>query len=273
MHEKRVDIQTLGHGTREWIVTDHDCSAVASHRIRMTGISELETGYCMVRCQADSFVVACCEGSAEVLLEGQWRRWDAGTVLLTPPHIWNGMRATPGVPCRLCWVIYDERRGGVPRVATHAPHLVAAGQEPFHTMIRELHREVFGPGDPVMLQNWSDLVHLQALRLAGGKGQFDRLWPLWEQVHAELDQPWTVERLARRAFMSSETLRRLCQDTLGRSPMQQVTHLRMQRAVALLRGTTLTLTDVAHAVGYSDAFAFAKTFKRKMGITPSHYRS
>ena len=40
----------------------------------------------------------------------------------------------------------------------------------------------------------------------------------------------------------------------------------------LVEQESATLTEVAHAVGYSDAFAFSAAFKRIRGVSPSEYR-
>jgi AraC-like DNA-binding protein len=46
----------------------------------------------------------------------------------------------------------------------------------------------------------------------------------------------------------------------------------MLLAARLLRDTTDPLAAVAHTVGYSSEFAFAKAFKRHHGTAPGTYR-
>ena len=49
----------------------------------------------------------------------------------------------------------------------------------------------------------------------------------------------------------------------GLSPVQYIQQLKMNQAKLLLVQTTLSLTEVAHSVGYPDLFSFSKAFKSR----------
>ena len=93
-----------------------------------------------------------------------------------------------------------------------------------------------------------------------------------EEAGAKLDAPWTLGELARRVHLSDEHLRRLCLRELGRSPMQHLTYMRMQRAQALLEISDDKLEVIAPQVGYDSALVFSRAFKRWIGMIPSDYR-
>ncbi len=82
---------------------------------------------------------------------------------------------------------------------------------------------------------------------------------------AQLDYEWTLSELARVAHVSGEHLRRLCTQQLGRTPMRQVTYLRMRRAAELLSTTDEKIESITHAVGYQNPFVFSNTFKKWIG--------
>ncbi len=46
----------------------------------------------------------------------------------------------------------------------------------------------------------------------------------------------------------------------------------MTTAARLLRDTDKTLDQLAAAIGYGSALAFAKAFRREYASTPGHYR-
>ncbi len=92
-------------------------------------------------------------------------------------------------------------------------------------------------------------------------------------MQLDLAREWTLNKLAALTAMSAEHLRRLCQRSIGRSPMQQLTALRIQHAAHLLATTEVKIEAVAHSVGYQNPFAFSNTFKRITGIRPSHFRA
>ncbi|WP_366294949.1 AraC family transcriptional regulator [Paenibacillus sp. AN1007] len=59
----------------------------------------------------------------------------------------------------------------------------------------------------------------------------------------------------------------------GLSPVQYIQQLKMKQAKILLMQTTLSLTEVAHSVGYPDLFSFSKAFKKQVGLPPNRYRT
>lgn len=62
------------------------------------------------------------------------------------------------------------------------------------------------------------------------------------------------------------------QKTLSLSPKEYLVHYRMNRACMLLRDPERKISEVAKAVGYEDALAFSKIFKKSKGVSPSVYR-
>ena len=59
---------------------------------------------------------------------------------------------------------------------------------------------------------------------------------------------------------------------LFQSPQQYLTSCRIDKAVELLRTTSLSVEEICHACGYQDVGAFSKLFKKKLGITPAALR-
>ena len=57
----------------------------------------------------------------------------------------------------------------------------------------------------------------------------------------------------------------------GRTLRDYVEEQRIKRAVGLLTGTDLTLSDIAYECGFSSQSYFSYAFKRRMGTTPREY--
>jgi transcriptional regulator GlxA family with amidase domain len=51
-----------------------------------------------------------------------------------------------------------------------------------------------------------------------------------------------------------------------------VTKTRIDAASAMLRSSSKSVADVAHACGYFDQSAFTRVFRRTVGVTPQQYR-
>lgn len=81
-----------------------------------------------------------------------------------------------------------------------------------------------------------------------------------------------IEDLCHHLNLSRSYLYTIFKKNLNVSAQGYLTHLRMEAACQLLRGTDLTVQEVTHRVGYRDEFTFSKAFKRYSGFSPMIYR-
>lgn len=91
-------------------------------------------------------------------------------------------------------------------------------------------------------------------------------------MHERPAEPWTVEDIGRLVGMSRSALHQRFVDLVGQTPMQYLTQWRMQRAASLLRECNTTVAMVAQEVGYDTEAAFARAFKRLVGMAPGAWR-
>ncbi|MGH1484788.1 MAG: AraC family transcriptional regulator [Cellvibrionaceae bacterium] len=90
--------------------------------------------------------------------------------------------------------------------------------------------------------------------------------------HNDYAADWTVEKLAEEANMSRSLFSNRFKEYLKLSPIQYVTHWRMQNAQRLLSESTLSIEQIASDVGYESLASFSKAFKRGVGKNPGEYR-
>jgi AraC-like DNA-binding protein len=110
---------------------------------------------------------------------------------------------------------------------------------------------------PTTEQHLRDLVLLRRVR---------------DRIDREYAQPLDVEALARGAHMSAGHLSRQFRLAYGESPYSYLMTRRIERAMALLRGGDLTVTEVCFAVGCSSLGTFSTRFTELVGVPPSVYR-
>jgi AraC-like DNA-binding protein len=259
--------------SRAWLEGFPACHALQQHRILHLGIEETRFPTRVVRTrQTTTYFLACLAGKGRVLIDGRWQICQAGYACLLPAHTLNAFEAVPKSRWEFCWVCYQRPKEQRPIADAHTPVMARYDPHPLCAAILGLMLESSGPAQPNLMQGWADLVHAYVLRFAHASDQPDQLRLLWERVAAHLVEDWSVARLAREAGYSSEHLRRLCQRQLGRSPMRQITYLRMRRAAELLTTTDRKLESIAQEVGYRNAFVFSNTFTKWVGRRPSDYR-
>ena len=92
-------------------------------------------------------------------------------------------------------------------------------------------------------------------------------------LHADPARPWTVAALADAVASSRSALVERFVRMLGRPPIRYLTEWRLGLASGLLRSTTMSVAEVAEAVGYGSEAAFSRAFKRARGRSPAHWRT
>lgn len=271
---RRFLVRADDSDSREWLQQGRVCPLLVQHHIAHAGIMEAREPYEVVRGElSGTFMLACFEGEGEVLTDGKWKRIRAGQACLLPPFVMNAMRCLPGNPWKFAWVRYLESRETRPIVSSFSPLSGAYDSDSLRATIAGLHAECGETaGIPSALHHWCELLHHYVLRFAQPHRPDDRLWRVWQQVEADLAGAWTLGKLAAIACVSEEHLRRLCWKQMGRSPMQHLIYLRLQRARHLLTVSDDKVEIISRAVGFESLSAFSNTFKKRIGWRPSELR-
>jgi transcriptional regulator GlxA family with amidase domain len=93
-----------------------------------------------------------------------------------------------------------------------------------------------------------------------------------DRIDREYALPLDVDALARDALMSPGHFSRAFRRAYGESPYSYLMTRRIERAMALLRGSELSVTEVCFAVGCSSLGTFSTRFAELVGVPPSVYR-
>jgi len=110
----------------------------------------------------------------------------------------------------------------------------------------------------------------------------------WDQVRSERSLPTalrlmiryiaenlpsalTVRAVAAAGSVSTATAERLFTRHMGTSVLAWVRRRRMEEASVLLQSSSMSVREVAQAVGYPDAFYFSRVFTATFGIPPSRF--
>ena len=71
---------------------------------------------------------------------------------------------------------------------------------------------------------------------------------------------------------SQRTLHQKFLKTIGRSVHREIKHCRVERIARMLRETDLTITQIAHQLGYFNVNHISRYFEQEMGVKPLAYR-
>lgn len=91
-------------------------------------------------------------------------------------------------------------------------------------------------------------------------------------IHEHYSEPLGREEVARHVGVSEGYLSRCFTQETGLSLIHYVARYRIQAAKQLLSAGTLSITEIALEVGFSDSNYFSRAFRREVGVSPFSYR-
>ena len=85
-------------------------------------------------------------------------------------------------------------------------------------------------------------------------------------------QALQVSNLAAMVNITTRTLNRRFQSSIGMRPIEYIRAVRFGQAKRLLESGDVSIKSLAHQVGYDDISSFTRLFKRATGLTPKEYQ-
>ncbi|UTW44168.1 AraC family transcriptional regulator [bacterium SCSIO 12696] len=150
--------------------------------------------------------------------------------------------------------------------------------------LRLIVRRIFSdaPGSTTAVTRLSEIVFIELLRAGiGANPQIEsaleafsdpKIGRALQLIHTRPEEPWTVERLASEAAMSRSRFSDRFRELLDTAPMSYLSEWRLQKALALLDDTRISVQQVASQIGYQSPAAFSRAFCGKFGVAPKEYR-
>lgn len=136
-------------------------------------------------------------------------------------------------------------------------------------------------GDPIICRMMATTVLLSVIRAWAANGCAPTGWPslsndpfldrVVDAIREEPGRDWTVERLAGIGAMSRSTFAERFRSTVGRSPAEYVTEVRVDAAKRMLEAGR-SVSDISRELGYASDEGFSRAFRRRTGQTPSSWR-
>ncbi len=82
----------------------------------------------------------------------------------------------------------------------------------------------------------------------------------------------TEKEVAKASFISETHLRNLYNRYFGMPPKRYIKFIKLKKGQTLLRITRLSVSEIAHILGYINVSKFSSEFKKIYNMTPSQYR-
>lgn len=99
-----------------------------------------------------------------------------------------------------------------------------------------------------------------------------RLRPVIEFINQHLGEKIYIEMLAGMTGVSSDYFTKMFKDSIGKTPIDYINSLRINRSMRLLSETDMSMTDISDSVGFCNPNYFHKIFKQYRETSPLAYR-
>lgn len=229
---------------------------------------------------SESILIVCTSGRGTVVVEGVESTVTSGDAVVIASRAAHSYRADPRDPWTIWWCHVrgtDVEELIAAAGADRSPPVLALRQpERAVALIDEIisHLEAgTGPAPRLAAAGaaWKLLTQLAVDQMLPGRG--DPVERAMAFIAERVDAPLRVDQLAALVGVSPSHLGALFRQATGGGILAHQTSVRMARARGLLDRTTLSISEIARAVGYDDPLYFSRQFRARHGQSPRQYRS
>ncbi len=110
-----------------------------------------------------------------------------------------------------------------------------------------------------------------APRAGAGAGR-SSVWDAIYYIHSNYQDELSLTDLARRFSFSVSRMSEVIKEATGQTFVRLVHDLRLRQAASLLVSTDMSVTDIAHEVGFGSYKTFVRMFKEAKGVAPTEFR-
>ena len=137
-------------------------------------------------------------------------------------------------------------------------------EEQFHKIMYSILNEHFN--------TYKEIESFHAIRNSTREELYRRVSIAHDYIRSYFDQPIKLDEIARVACLSPNHLLRTYYQIYGRTPHQNISEFRLQKAKQLLSKADKNMTDITFLLGFQNPVSFSKMFKQHVGISPKEYR-
>lgn len=234
----------------------------------------------------------CHEGSGIFMVGSKVLPYRGGEGIFIGPAEPHLAQSSPGTKSHWRWIWLDPTRLLDERASRWAELALLAGphfQNVLSPSVAPIVRQIVEEHD-IAAPGWQDMCRALVWRLmievrrsasvqpshefAGlATDAYARLAPALHRMSRDHAEPLRMGDMARSCGLSEAQFRRIFQATLGRSPHEYLTDMRLRMAATLLSQPGRTILQVSSAVGFTTLSSFNRAWKRVHGKSPREWRA
>lgn len=131
------------------------------------------------------------------------------------------------------------------------------------------------PALSAVITLWHGLYGLMWQQMEKTPASDPNIWivkQMLDHIRTHYPDKVTLNSIANSGGVCRTSCCRIFKQYLGMTPNDYLNSFRLEKSMELLKGTRLSVTEIASACGYSSSSYFAEVFTREKGCTPTQYR-
>lgn len=215
----------------------------------------------------------------QVKWDGQFRKIPPGSLVLWPMGAGHYYGSSAKVWYHSWMHFHGSKISNILAKANLKESFIIPWNDPglFEQYLRLLHQELtfHNQPDEQLLEYLLSALFLEIGRKSNSAEKTSRYSKLVIAKNKIMSNPaydWSLSNMAAMINMSVPNFRRLFREEYGIAPMHYVLDCRMELALYLLRDHGIPLKEIALRCGFPNATTFSRTFRKRMGGTPSQFR-
>ena len=226
------------------------------------------------------------EGNGYLTIDGQDYTITAGTCFLVPPHVVVSYQSNSSNPWNYYFIGFNgtnmndylERLG----LSVTSPISSCENRKKIEECFEYILNSVNYPksvdlqaisGFYALIGTLCDHPTSQTSKNLTSSRQSDYIRQAIDYIETNYSRQITVEEISNHVGINRKYLTKLFNEKMDDSPKNYLIQYRINKACRLLKQSTLSIQEVSHSVGYTDALVFSKIFKKVIGTCPREYRS
>lgn len=215
------------------------------------------------------------------------RRVKPGWATLYSPNTHYHEYALPDQSCHSVVIYFDPGQGDIlKRLKQLEPsyRFIHDPQQQLAQLVEQIVRQLFGQ-DAEQLAAMGKFLHAMSLLsscaddgdtltigTAGMSTQDDMVTHIQKYMRQHLHETIGVADMARQSAMSESGFAHAYRRLAGVSPMTDLRKFRVEAVKMQLLHNRLSLAQIAHLTGFSDAFHLSHVFRKVVGISPRQFK-
>lgn len=229
-------------------------------------------------------LIYCTEGCGWISVNGKKFSVAKNQYFIIPEKIPHSYGSNKQEPWSIYWIHFlgtlskdyafltQNPKSIFPSFIDRIDNRIALFEEMFQNLAMGFSSENIQYANICLLHFLASFKFLDQYRQIRKQNESDSILKSIHYIKNNVSHPITLEELAKGANLSNSQFSLLFKRKTGKSPLDYVIQLKLQKACELLDNTNLKIKVIAKHIGYNDPYYFSRIFSKIIGSSPRDYR-